>query len=377
VGALSEGCLSQSSRFSIVGRLVQRFYHPCVPAEMMCAEDLFIGLPTQWTGAGFVWPEVLPTRRRMLRRPGTDVGTDAPCRSGLVEDMGAAAPRLELAKLLGVSERDLPTECVHYEFPPRIATPVLLEDAQNAPASLMWRDGRFWLLDGCVETDITAEEEDADGSSTTVLFLSGRVTRPVRPMLHFYRPGILVVVSVAAVVVGGVDDQQQAWGRVAGFCAAKGRFEVVFYPPPLPPIILSSLEREFWTAYEVDERLVLPNSRVRFDALALPEGVRLQREVGNGAFSNLRDAIEATGELESLQVEDVPDGHVVVRMRRAKRQQRAPVLFGASHGAKACIDSETRLAHRFHVPVGAIRGVEPPDTALAPDAWTRVVAVAV
>ena len=307
VSALSEGCLAQSSRFSIVGRLVQRFYQHCVPAELMGAEDLFIGLPTQWTGAGFVWPPVLPTRRRMLRRPGPDVGTDAPCRSGLIEDMGVAAPRMELARLLSLpSERALPTECVPYEFPPRIWTPVLLED--DEPAALMWRDGRFWLHSGGVETDITASDDDRAG------YLGGRVTRPVRPLPHLYRPGLLVTVR-----------DGERWGCVAGFVAARGRYAVV-----------CGGARRFWTAYEVEDRMVLPDARVRFMA----------------------EGAECEGELEALDVEDVPDGHVAVRVRRDRRAVAGGGrLFGASHGAKARLEGETRAAHRRHVPVEAICGV--------------------
>ena len=357
VNALSEGCLSQSSRFSIVGRLVQRFYQHCVPAELVSAEDLFIGLPTQWTGAGFVWPPVLPTRRRMLRRPGPDVGTDAPCRSGLIEDMGAAAPRMELAKLLSLdSERALPTECVHYEFPPRVWTPVLLEDEGGAPAALMWRDGRFWLKSPRRrgETDITAT---ADGGGRA--YLSGRVTRAVRPLPHFYRPGILVE------VVPG-----ERWGRVAGFEA--GRYTVVCGEGHAPL---------FWTAYEVEDRLVLPDAHVRFDAvMALPANVRLQSDDGRGECATSHHEADedarllAEGELEALQVEDVPDGRVAVRMRRGRARVRgSEALFGASHGGKACLESETRAAHRFYVPVEAIRDVAPRGTAFAHDAWTRVV----
>ena len=345
VGALSEGCVSQSSRFSIVAQLVQRLYQHCVPAEMVCSEDLFVGLPTQWTGAGFVWPPVLPTKRRMLRRPGRDVGTDAPCRSGLVEDMGAAAPRMELARLLSVSERDLPTECVHYEFPPNISTPVRLED-EEADAALEWRGGRFILTLRGAETDITAEDDARPH------YLSGRVTRAVRPLPHFYRPGLLVEV------------RDGAWGSVARFRAAEGRFEIVW----------SGRAPLLWGAYEVEERMVLPDACVRFDASVLPEGVRLQREHGRGLMVSKGDVEEATGDLEALQVEDVREGHVVVRMRRVKRNpnQAQKMLFGASHGEKACQDSETRLAHRFQVPVQAIRGVAPPGTVCAHDAWTRV-----
>jgi hypothetical protein len=50
---------------------------------MVPSDRLFIGLPSQITCTGFVWPKVLPSTRRMLRRPDRRVGVDAPCRTGV------------------------------------------------------------------------------------------------------------------------------------------------------------------------------------------------------------------------------------------------------------------------------------------------------
>jgi hypothetical protein len=78
----SQGQLSQSSRFAAVAQLVQRFYQYCVPNALVPSDRHFIGLPSQITCTGFVWPRVMPTARRLLRRPGRKVGMDAPCRTG-------------------------------------------------------------------------------------------------------------------------------------------------------------------------------------------------------------------------------------------------------------------------------------------------------
>ncbi len=65
-----------------MAQLVQRFYHYCIPNALVPSDRLFLGLPSQITCTGFVWPRVMPSARRLLRRPGRQVGMDAPCRTG-------------------------------------------------------------------------------------------------------------------------------------------------------------------------------------------------------------------------------------------------------------------------------------------------------
>jgi hypothetical protein len=352
VGALSEGQLAQASRFSIVGQLIQRLYQHCVPMELVFGRELMVWLPTQWMGAGYVCPPVLPSTRRTLRRPGREVGTDAPCRSGMVEDLCVAAPRYELARMLDTSERGLPTECVAYEFPHGIWTPALVKEADNHTrhAGVMWRDGRFL----CMRADGTEEDITHDGAARREaeeeepyerdLFLGGRVTRSIRPLCHFFRPGILVRVS------------DTVWGGVGAFMPASGRYAIL-------PMGL------WWTAYEVEERLVVGDAPVRFRATALPEGARLQRDNGAEGGTAPRAGMEAVGELEALYVETVPLGHVRLRMKTpTRRAQRATSLFGASHGGHARRDCETRFAPHITVAVTEVIGLV---EKVGGDAWSR------
>ena len=348
VNSLSEGRMCQSSRFSIAAQLVQRLYQHCIPMPMVSARELFTGLPTQWTGEGVIWPPVLASRRKTLRRPGRAVGMDAPCATGMVEDLGVAAPRYELAKLLGVSERDLPSDCVHYEFPHDIWTPALVGDA-NRPGGVLWRDGRMYCMhDDGAQEDITAPSIHDDAC---VLYLSGRVTRPIRPLCHFYRPGVLVRAG------------DGHWGRVGEFEPSRGRY----------PIAMSGgIRTLFWTPYEVEDNVIRPDASVRFHATALPLGTRLQRAT-DGAEDEAKRGMIAEGLLEYLYVEDVTDGCIMLRMRRGKRggAHSTVRMFGTLRGSKARNECEVaRFAPHFMVPVTSIVDVGAASATYA--AWTHV-----
>ena len=326
--ALGQGQITQAARFTIVAQLVQRFYQHCVPPMLaMGGADLFLALPTQVVGAGFVWAPLLPSRRRTLRRPSPDIGVDAPgCPTGMIEDLGVAAPRYELAVALGLDERELPTDCVHYHFPAGVWTPALMGDE---PISLRWeRDGRFWMqrerdVATDARIDITAGKE-GEG------FLGGRVTRDVRPLCAFYRPGTVVRVS------------EGEWGSV-------GELQGGVY------LILPMRAR--MTPLEVQSRVLRPDTRVWVRAGALPP-----RLVGDGEW--------ATGLLEGLDVEDVPPGHFALRMKLEGNVPPADVLFGASHGSLAFRECELRDAPRFVLPAEALCA-QPPAGARVLDTVAR------
>ena len=326
--ALGQGQITQAARFTIVAQLVQRFYQHCVPPMLaMGGADLFLALPTQVVGAGFVWAPLLPSRRRTLRRPSPDIGVDAPgCPTGMIEDLGVAAPRDELAAALGLDERELPTDCVHYHFPAGVWTPALMGDE---PISLRWeRDGRFWMqrerdVATDARIDITAGKE-GEG------FLGGRVTRDVRPLCAFYRPGTVVRVS------------EGEWGSV-------GELQGGVY------LILPMRAR--MTPLEVQSRVLRPDTRVWVRAGALPP-----RLVGDGEW--------ATGLLEGLDVEDVPPGHFALRMKLEGNVPPADVLFGASHGSLAFRECELRDAPRFVLPAEALCA-QPPAGARVLDTVAR------
>ena len=340
VNSLGQGLITQSSRFAIVGQLVQRFYQHCVPRQMaVSGRDLFVGLPTQVVGAGFVWPPLLPSERRTLRRPGRDIGTDAPgCPTGMIEDLGVAAPRYELAAMLGVRERELPTDCVHYDFPGGVWTPCLLFprrgddeiddrvdfEQDGEPVAVMWDGGRFYMqrerdAAAGVRHDISpqplrAQEEEG--------YLGGRVTRNVRPVCAFYRPGTVVRVSPTA------------WGGVGEMRA--GVYEI------LPA-------RTRMTAREVEDTVLKPDARVWVRASALPPGTRFVDDGGvddPGAY--------VVGAFESVYTEDVPPGSFALRLKRAGLAPPVEMLFGASHGEHAFRECSLRNAPMMVLPVEAL-----------------------
>ena len=361
VSALSEGQLAQSARFSIVGQLVQRFYQHCVPYHMVAGDSLFIGLPSQVVGGGFVWPPLAaPARRRTLRRPQNTVGVDAPCPSGFVEDLGVAAPRYELAHMLNMPERALPTDCVHYEFPADVWTPALVD---GAPGSVMWRQGRFWRATPPPPDAPPADDDDEGVEDITFFpsadddeeegFLGGRVRVPVRPLACFYRPGVLVRLAPLG------------FGVVGALNAAQGRYAI--HADRDGPVLARM------TPTEIEDALVPPTKdtvvRVRASALhGLAEF--LQRREGGALVppppppqdAAPAEAPQVEGRLEHVGVDDdalaAAKGCIALRLRRVTTRQGGtgalPGLWGASRGGVVRDECETRSAPLVMVPASAV-----------------------
>jgi hypothetical protein len=178
---------SQSSRHVAVGQWIQQFYKNCVPNRMMCSKELFIGLPSPVMHGGFVCPPVVMSGRRLLRRPTMSSFTVEIGPSGMVEDLGPAAPRYQLAKLLKVCERNLPTNCVRYSLPHDQWTPIRIQSDGSFASIKTKNDGRFELDSRGIITDITAAVDDDNEN-----FLDGRVNVDVRPLCIFDRPGVIL-----------------------------------------------------------------------------------------------------------------------------------------------------------------------------------------
>ena len=209
---------SQSSRFTGISKWVEYFYRTCVPDRMVCNPWLFTGLPSPIMNCGLMIAPHVPSGRKTLRRPRTsgyesDVGLNAPIRSRAVEDLGPAALRYQMAEMLQVCERSLPTECVSYSFPVSQWCPVLLPEGF---ASLKCdAEGDFWLKTGraAPETNVTA----ASGAEDS--FLSGRITVDARPLCVFDRGGVAVMLRAGVVgVLLGYDHNE--CGYRAGVDAA-------------------------------------------------------------------------------------------------------------------------------------------------------------
>jgi hypothetical protein len=370
VSALGEGQLAQSSRFSIVAQLVQRFYFHCVPNQMMSARDLFTGLPSQVTGAGFIWAPVLQSKRRTLRRSGRSVGMDAPCPTGMVEDMGVAAPRMELAHMLGVDERDLPTDAVHYEFPYGLWTPALVGDAETTPGAVKWSKGKFWVMgDGLARVNATPPPPPLAAAGEGDLYLKGRSTVRVRPVCAFFRPGVLLRIARPEQPEREEEAQEEGsaeWGVVESFLPSVGRYAIL--TSDAPPSTLRM------TPYEVQGAVVRPNRLVRARVQGLRGSGGLVLHTASALHPPLvlpRQGAEAEGvamiddwvqgRLECVDTDAlVQPGCICLRMeRRAPRRQAVAGLFGASHGAKARQECEERYAPVVVVHVSAVVWVEP------------------
>ena len=289
MSSLGDGQLAQAARFPAVEKLTQRFFQHCVPSELVPMRRLFTGLPSQVTGTGFLWPEVLGSSRlRVLRRPAETVGMDGFTRSRMVEDMAVAAPRYELAAMLKVDERDIPTDAVHYELPHGEWMPALLSEDHGQPGAVKWEDGRIWIQGEGLPAaqDVTRRVADEDGEG----FLGGRSRVPIRPTCAFFRPGILVSVKHG-------DEPEEALGVVHTFRPQYGRYNA----------LLSTQVQVRLTPYEVDAAVVLHGKEV----LCRVEGIRCGRKQAEGSGAELLDA----------------DGAAVARVRYAARQVEVERLW--------------------------------------------------
>jgi hypothetical protein len=221
--ALCGASPSQTSRYLVVGQWIQHFYKQCIPDRMITSKELFIGLPSPVMHGGFVCPPIIPSGKRLLMRPTIStsnsapapIGTDAPIGSGMVEDLGPAAPRYQLSKVLKIDERRLPTHCVRYSLPHNMWTPVRIESDGTFASIKTSNDGIFWLTtpamaiimgnndnDGQEEKkDITFRSEDDSQQQPEEAYLDGRVVVDVRPLCIFDRPGVLLSISQAAVIL--------------------------------------------------------------------------------------------------------------------------------------------------------------------------------
>ena len=238
VHCISGSSPSQSSRFNAIGHWVRYFYRHNIPNTMIASPSLYIGMPSPYMHGGFILPQIFGDVesgehfRTLLQRPNIEEcvkrninipGTNAPIVTGLVEDLGPAAPRYQLAHVLNVNERTLPTDCVSYSLPMNIWLPVLLNTEADArefaslrvvrsDAQCEDQDVKFELMvpGAASEEDVTAyplahllseESEDildlfekhkesvlAEESKT---YMNGRLTRDVRPLCIFFRPGVL------------------------------------------------------------------------------------------------------------------------------------------------------------------------------------------
>ena len=391
VSSLCEGQLSQSSRFAAVGQLVQRFYMHCVPKEMVPSRKLFIGLPSQIACTGFVWPDVLPSNRRVLRRPGRKLGMDAPCPTGMVEDMGAAAPRFEMALMLGVDERDVPTEAVHYDLPDGIWMPALLGDTEDIPGGVLCENGRLYVWGGGDmprRRDVTLELIDEEGGEQT-FFLAGRSKEKVRPVPAFYRPGIVVrskprrsrTVTAEAEDNNNDNDADDEEGRVhlgvvLDFDPRDGRYRIQ-WQTNTEPLIVAAGGAVRLTPYELQARILLPDTPLLCSVRHMrePRGMTLDLQRANGSTCALQtrsaemDASEehAACSLDYQGGGDASEllgiGCIGVRMPRFVKPSSSSSslardggggLFGASHGARIRQDYEDRYAPRLRVHIDGI-----------------------
>ena len=417
MNALTGGQLSQSSRFPVVAHMVQRLYRHCVPREMVPGRELFLGLPSQVTGTGFLWPKVLDTARRSLRRPDRSVGMDAPCRSGMVEDMGAAAPRYEMAHMLGVDERDVPTECVHYELPHAVWMPALLD---GVPGAVRWENGRLWVWgEGLAEAkdvtvDIATEAAgpnnnvtnnnnggDREDDEEATFYFGGRSTVPIRPVCAFYRPGIVVRLGPRG---GGAPDRvNERLGVVGRFEPASGRYRVVFFGGGAAEA--AEDEEERLTPYEIQEAMLLPDALVACKLRCIVASARVQFQRADGTVLDVIEAAEEDeyGDQECVgrldyqgeddddddeRVGELPAGCVGLRLPRivsARRAFRADDADEqpedeeeeeeeeASHGQKARQAYEDRHAPRLWARIEGLRTLDESldGEDVQPDAFVR------
>jgi hypothetical protein len=316
----------------------------------------------------------------------------------MVEDMGAAAPRFEMALMLGVDERDVPTEAVHYDLPHGLWMPALLGEREDAPGAVMWEGGRIFVWgDGMAERrDVTLELSDEEAcEDTAAMYLAGRSKVKVRPTPAFYRPGVVVVAERSLATRMDAAKRGGLLGVVGAFDPRDGRYLIHWQvlapdgndeeeaeagaPHPLPSLRL--------TPYEVQAWALLPDAELRCNVGCIREyRVELQRADGStGVFGEHRavtadpddddrdkaaavcfldyqggeeEGNDSHGEADQLQ-----PGCIGVRMARfvPASSERGGGLFGASHGARVRKDYEERYATRTRVHIDGV-ALPPPST---------------
>jgi hypothetical protein len=311
----------------------------------------------------------------------------------MVEDMGAAAPRFEMAHMLGVDERDVPTEAVHYDLPHGVWMPALLGEREDQPGAVLWENGRLYVWGegqgaARVEVTLTLSKEEEQLGEEGEAYLGGRSTVRIRPTPAFYRPGVVVVAAAGA----GVSQQQPPLlGVVGPFDPSDGRYPI-HWQRPRPPhddddddddVSLSSSGgggSARLTPYEVQAGVLRPDTELRCDVGCIREQrVELQRADGsvvrvavgaaeaeaNGDDDDAEPAGKAVCFLDyqgdGEEEEDRAEGGILgVRMPRllpggASSSYSAPGgLFGASHGARARRAYEERFAPRTRVHIDGV-----------------------
>lgn len=252
VAGVAGGVACQSSKFLFNAHWIKYFFESCIPRHMVGTNKLFLALPFPWMehGSSFIEPQLnygienggFYPARCMLKRPGLQMcldnhleilGTDVEffC-TGVVEDLGPAEMRYELAHYLKIPERNIPTHhCPHYAFPCDVWLPVVLicegchwiEDKEDPSyfGSLKYdpsENGQFLLKYDGREYNVTNIQHNVkELESGNVLknlkterafvnvanvhnhalhaqcnFLNGRVCYEIRPLCVFLRPGVVL-----------------------------------------------------------------------------------------------------------------------------------------------------------------------------------------
>jgi hypothetical protein len=280
----------------------------------------------------------------------------------MVEDMGAAAPRFEMAQMLGVDERDLPTEAVHYDLPHGVWMPALLGEREDVPGAVRWENGRLHVWgEGLPERrDVTLMVNDEEAlDDDRGVYLGGRSTERVRPTPAFYRPGV---------VVNGGPAAPRRLGVVGAFDPSDGRYTIHWQQPPPPrPTQEEQEEQEEeeggpppgghrLTPYEVQARVLLPDAEVWCTT-----------DMGSSSSTTPAVAVVACFLDYQGGEEEEAEGVIGVRMPRpvpphsaGTHAHAAGGLFGASHGARVRRAYEERYAARTRVHIDGV-ALPPPD----------------
>lgn len=305
-------------------------------------------------------------------------------RSGMVEDLGPAASRYQLAVLLNVQERTLPTECVHYSFPCNLWTPVKMEDGTGGFASLkVDGDNKYKLLRDGVETDVTAyicrvnndnntqggdvtnQDGNADvGGEGSRFFLGGRVTVMIRPLCIIDRPGCLLQIpqstrcsnsgdgndiAASLFIMGVLQVQFQSFCFVmyillnCFFVLVLQRYDEA---RAMYVTLLSDGQNIQMTPYEVEDAIVKTDTKLKVSIAALQQisaDATILLTASDGLSTNVEEALEIDAKaffictLDSQGSEEVEDGKILVRVPRTS------VNHGTGFEHSACLFGATQI----------------------------------